>query len=240
MHSSESTTVIIARENSFRFIGNGIYTVPDAAKLARIPQARIRRWIRGYHFRTSGELRSSPPIVPPFYEPVEGHFAISFLDLVELRFVNAFLEHGVSWTYLRDAYQKAIDLVGRPRPFSTKRFKTDGRGILTEIMAKGNIRSVLDVGAGQLGFWPIIAPFYRELEFDRDEVSRWWPGANRNVVIDPERSFGKPIVAREGIPTRILYKAYIAEGSLESVASWYGVRKGSVKAAVDFEVRLAA
>jgi uncharacterized protein (DUF433 family) len=233
--------VTIATDNSFHFIGNGIYTVPDAAKLARIPQARIRRWIRGYHFRTSGELRSSAPIVQPFYKPVEGHIAISFLDLVELRFINAFLEHGVTWAYLRDAYQKAINLVGRPRPFSTKRFKTDGRGILTEIMAKGNISSVLDVGVGQLGFWPIIAPFYRELEFDWEEVSRWWPGTNnRSVVIDPERSFGKPIIAREGIPTRILYKAYLAEGSLESVASWYGVRKGSVKAAVDFEVRLAA
>jgi uncharacterized protein (DUF433 family) len=232
--------VTVATENPFHFIGNGIYTVPDAAKLARIPQARIHRWIRGYDFRIRRELRSSPPIVQPFYEPVEGHFAISFLDLVELRFVNAFLEHGVTWVYLRDAYQKAIDLVGRPRPFSTKRFKTDGRGILTEIMAKGKMRSVLDVGAGQLGFWPIIAPFYRELEFDREEVSRWWPSANRSVVIDPERSFGKPIIAREGIPTQVLYQAYLAEGSLESVASWYGVRKGSVKAAVDFEVRLAA
>ncbi len=31
------------------------------------------------------------------------------------------------------------------------------------------------------------------------------------MVLDPKRSFGQPIVDTEGVPTAVLYKAYLAE-----------------------------
>jgi uncharacterized protein (DUF433 family) len=228
------------RENGFRLIGHGVYTVSETARLTRIPAARIRRWLRANDYRIDGEVRRSEPIIEPTFGLIDDTLVISFLDLVEIRFVNAFLEQGVTWTYLRRAYKKAEEIVGHARPFSTREFKTDGRRILTEIVGTGR-RSTLDVAAGQLGFWAVIAPFYRQLDFDAKEASRWWPLPSRKVVIDPQRNFGQPIVAREGIPTRTLYRAYLAEDqAVAEVASWYGISRLSVMAAIEFEERLAA
>ncbi len=228
------------RENGFRLIGHGVYTISEASRLTRIPVARMRRWLQGYNYRIDGQARRSEPIIEPTFGLIDGVAAMSFLDLIEIRFVNAFLEQGVAWTDLRPAYKKAAEIVRHQRPFSTREFKTDGRRILTE-MVGADRRVVLDVAAGQLGFWPVIAPFYKQLDFDANEASRWWPLPDRKVVIDPKRSFGQPIVARDGIPTRTLYRAYLAENeSVAEVASWYGISRQSVNAAIEFEKRLAA
>ncbi|HXR36433.1 MAG TPA: DUF433 domain-containing protein [Candidatus Binataceae bacterium] len=228
-------------ESGYRLIGHGVNTIPEAARLTRIAAPRIRRWLRGYEHRIGGELRRSPPMIQPTFGLIDGMVAISFLDLVEIRFINAFVEQGVTWAYLRKAHERAVEIVGHFRPFSTRTFKTDGRRILTEIVGTCGSCSTLDVGAGQLGFWPMIAPFYKQLDFDADEASRWWPHADRKVVIDPQRSFGQPIVARDGIPTRTLYRAYLAENQeIGEVASCYGISRHSVRSAVEFEERLTA
>lgn len=229
--------------SEFRYIGRGIYSIPEASRLARVPAARIRRWLIGYRYRVRSELRWSRPIVEPLFDPLDGELAISFLDLIEVRFVNAFIESGVSWKVLRTVYDKAVELVGHRRPFSTRRFKTDGRTIFAEITARPP--ATLDLAAGQMGFWAVIAPFYKDIDIDRDEVSRWWPVPNHKaVVIDPSRNFGQPIVAKYGVPTRVLYNAYAAEGkssdAIDAVASWFQLSRLLVKAAVDFEERLAA
>jgi uncharacterized protein (DUF433 family) len=231
----------VSSDIGYRLIGHGVYTMPETARLTRIAAPRIRRWLRGYDHRIGGELRRSPAMIEPTFGLIDGMVAISFLDLVEIRFINALVEQGVTWAYLRKAYERAVEIVGHSRPFSTRTFKTDGRRILTEIAGTSGSRSTLDVGAGRLGFWPMIAPFYRQLDFDADEASRWWPLADRKVVIDPQRSFGQPIVARDGIPTRTLYRAYLAEKeAISEVASWYGISRHSVRSAVEFEECLMA
>jgi uncharacterized protein (DUF433 family) len=69
---------------------------------------------------------------------------------------------------------------------------------------------------------------------------RWWPlGRDHRVVLDPERSFGRPIITPESVPTAILARAFQAEGSIDSVARWYEVDPRSVLDAVEFEKKLA-
>jgi uncharacterized protein (DUF433 family) len=62
------------------------------------------------------------------------------------------------------------------------------------------------------------------------------------VVLDPERSFGKPIDAEAGVPTRALCDAALAGGgqSPAVVAEWFGVPLEAVQAAVAFEGSLLA
>ena len=95
----------------------------------------------------------------------------------------------------------------------------------------------------QYVFEKVIAPYlYIGLDFNElKEPARWWPlGKNRYVVIDPQRSFGAPIVAKAGIPTKILNGAVKAEKSIEFVAKWYGVEVDEVLDAVQFETKRAA
>jgi uncharacterized protein (DUF433 family) len=61
----------------------------------------------------------------------------------------------------------------------------------------------------------------------------------RSVLVDPGRSFGRPIVSR-GVPTEVLADAAKLEGSIDAVAALYEVPKAEVRSALIFEQRLAA
>jgi uncharacterized protein (DUF433 family) len=58
--------------------------------------------------------------------------------------------------------------------------------------------------------------------------------------VDPLRSFGQPIVSKEGVPTAVLARAFHVEQSIASVARWFEVSKRAVKQATEFESQLAA
>ena len=130
---------------TFELVGRGLYTVAEAERLTRVPSARIRRWTGGYHYRYAGEQHYSPPVIATAVKRIEGSIALDFLDLMEIRFLNAFCEHGVSWRSIRIASECARELIGRRRSFSTRLFKTDGRTILAELIQPSGDKLLLDL-----------------------------------------------------------------------------------------------
>lgn len=227
----------------FRAIGRGVYSLPEAERLTKVPRLRIRRWMGGYTYRYKGEDHFTPPAIATEIGPVNGTPALDFSDLLEVRFLNAFHEYGVGWMAIRIAAQRAKELLGRHRPFSTRIFKTDGRTILAEIVQETGDKYLLDLVKNQYAFEHIITPFlYAGFEFNQlDEPERWWPlGEERFVVLDPHRGFGAPIVARAGVPTRVLVNAVKSENSIDFVAKWYEVDPEEVRDAVEFEQQFAA
>jgi uncharacterized protein (DUF433 family) len=228
--------------NSNPFVGVGIYSVSEASRLSGVSRARIRRWLRGYTFKHGTGIHESPPVWRRQLPSVGNSVALGFLDLMEVRFVNAFLEKGVSWRTIRRAAEIARRKYNKDHPFSTRQFKTDGKRMFEEVIEKSGENKLLDIVSNQYAFQRILAPYLKGVEFDRsDNLVRWWPlGPRRQVVIDPQRSFGQPIAAAEGVPTSILYRAYQVEDSVLAVASWYEVSRASVRAAVEFEKILAA
>lgn len=223
-----------------KLIGVGIYTVTEAARLTGISAGRIRRWLRGYTFRSGDRPRRSAPVWQGQLPPSNG-LALGFLDLLEVRFVETFLRHGVSWPIIRKAETRGRERFGTIHPFATRGFQTDGRKIFARISDEESIPALLDVADSQLAFHKMISPSLAGIQFDDDAPVRWWPlGQKRQVVIDPKRSFGQPIVNREGVPTAVLATAFEVEGSEEAVAKWYEVNVRSVRDAVEFEKRLAA
>src|SRR5579863_9135478 len=183
-------------------VGIGIYTVPEAARLTGVSVGRIHRWLQGYEFRVSGRVHTSPPVLKADLAPLGGVSALSFRDLVEVRFVDYFLRKGVTWPTLRLAAAHAAEIIGSSHPFSTKRFKTNGN----RIFGKLGTQQLLEVSHLQYTIPEIIEPqLYSGLEFAHLEVVRWFPmDPNRQVVIDPQVAFGRPTIAREGIPTETL------------------------------------
>jgi uncharacterized protein (DUF433 family) len=227
--------------HEYTLIGSGIYTVSEASRLTQVSTWRIRRWIRGYSFRTRREIHTSHPVVQSRLASINDSLALSFVDLVEVKLVDRLLERGVTWKTLREASRRGAELLGQSHPFSTGRFWTDGKTVLLELAAEEQDAALLDVIRDQYIFKKVLAPFLAQLDFEQDSAIRWWPlGKQRRIVIDPARSFGQPIVSREGVPTLVLAKAVKVERSLESVAKWFKVSRSSLRDAVDFENRLAA
>ena len=228
--------------NGYQFIGLGLYTVPEASRLSHVSVGRIRRWLRGYTFTTRTGPHKSPPVVTSQLPPLDSGLTVTFLDLQEIRLVNAFLEAGVNWKTLRLARVRAEDAFG-PYPFSRGRFATDGRDVFydmaPQLKADG---AFLNLVSHQTSFKRIVANFMVSLKFDADgQAIEWWPlGKNKLVVLDPQRSFGKPIVPREGVPTSILTRCYQVERSYPRVARWYDVSERAVRHAVEYEETLVA
>jgi uncharacterized protein (DUF433 family) len=223
-------------------LGIGLYTVSDVARLTGISPGRLRRWLRGYAYRASQGQVTMAPLWHSQVPEIDGTLGFGFLDLMEARFVNAFREAKVSWKVIRLCAEKARELIGRDHPFSTRRFKTDGRTIFAETVDQSGETQFLDLARSQLAFARVIAPsLYAGIDFsDRDEPARWWPaGAQHSIVIDPARSFGQPIVNNAGVPTVVLADAVEAEGSVAKVATLFRIAPNQVRAAVQFERRLA-
>ena len=91
------------------FLGIGVYTVPEAARLTGIPAPTIRRWIAGYTYTRKGTARTSPPLWERQITAVEDSVALSFRDLLEVRFVQFFRTHGVGWKVVKRAAECASD-----------------------------------------------------------------------------------------------------------------------------------
>ncbi len=211
-------------------------------RLSGVSVGRIRRWLRGYRYHSRKKAYASPPLWHGQWEPIDNSLALGFLDLIEIRFVDAFLKAGVSWTTLRQARERAEEMFKVSHPFCTNRFVTDGREIFADLHRETGEASLIEIATRQQVFAQIIKPFLKDLEFvEGSGLVRWWPlGDKRLVVLDPTRNFGRPIVADHGVPTEVLANAAKATGSVAEVARWYEVPEREIRDAVEFEQRLAA
>ena len=220
----------------------GIYTVPDAARLTGVSPWRIRRWLKGYEFKVKDGRHRSPAVWNSQIDPLDDHVALGFLDLLEVRCVDAFISAGVNWKTLRQVHDRAHKLVGHTHPFCTNRFATDGRTIFMEVREKSGELTLWDMRDVQRVFDRVIRPFLKNIEFDSDRVPRrWWPrGKVHLVALDPRRSFGQPIIFRDGVPTSALAQSVAANGSLDEVARWFEIPAASVREAVEYERALTA
>jgi uncharacterized protein (DUF433 family) len=209
-----------------------------ASPVQHVSRNTVARWLRGYSLGTDGE-RYSEPLWKPDYSNEDDVIEFSFRDLIELRFVKAFRDAGLSLPAIRECYQRAAEEVRDDRPFSTQKFRTDGRTIFLEITKGLHEAKLIDLRRRQNVFRTIVEPSLKDLEFDATAVARWFPNERKSIVIDPTRSFGRPI-AQSGVPTEVLHRAFKAEGSVQKVVWLYNVSTIEIKDAIAFEQRLAA
>src|SRR4051812_37213450 len=82
-----------------------VYDPAYAAKMLELSTARVRRWLLGYSFkyhpRMGGVIRRDK--TPLVQRGQETDPRASFVDLMELYFAKAFLDHGISLNRMRKA-----------------------------------------------------------------------------------------------------------------------------------------
>jgi len=232
------------------YSGTGMYSLGEAARLIGVPAPHLNRWLFGYHYpkERRGErarLWSAPLWTPQLAGEGFEDKVIGFHDLLEARFVNAFVRQGLPLIVVRRCLESAQQLYGVKYPFTTLRFKTDGRTIFGETVRQAEKEGVLvDLRNRQVVFSDIISPsLYAGIEYHQDQAAKWYPASRReHVVLDPARQFGSPIIEDTGTPTDVLYASYLAEGgndhAIAQTAGVYGVPARFVRSAVRFESRL--
>lgn len=213
----------------------GFYTVSEAARLLRLRDRQsIYRWLS----------RDNPVIVRDF-EPLDGSQELSFWDLFEVRFVETFRTQGLSLQYLRKVAVKARIELKTDHPFalSDARYMTDRKRIF-RVTAEETREKTHDMLSGQYEMYEAIERILSKgVVFNPTTLlaEEWVPFAEcPNVVINPRYAYGQPVVGKQKVPTAALYRLFRAEGRIDRVASWYGVKPKDAEDAVEFEVKLAA
>jgi uncharacterized protein (DUF433 family) len=216
--------------------GLGLYTLQEAERLTGAKAREVSRWLFGYTSKDG----VSPPLWTTQLAELEQK-VIGFKDLLELRIVKAFRNHNVPLQVIRAAIANAKAIFGSDYPFTANRFLTDGKTIFCEALKEGGAE-LTDLVRRQLVFEHIVRPeLYAGIEFAADgQAKRWFPLKHSDeIVLDPEISFGKPVLTRYGVRTELVAETFKVEQSKKMAASLYGIPVSAVDAAIRYE-RLAA
>ena len=221
-------------------LGTGVYPIPEAAALLGRKPETVRRWAFGYRRK-----REYPALIHTELPEVDGEHALTFVELIELLYIGEFLSRGVTWAHIHQAAAAAARMHFGPHPFASRRFLVDRSGVYAALHEAGGEESLVHlVGHGQNAIPDIVRPYLSQLDFGSDDVAaRWYPlGKEGGVVLDPEHSFGAPILAEHHIPVDTLSAAYHAEledrgpeAARERVAWLYEVQPHHVHSALEFQ-----
>jgi len=214
----------------------GFYPVKDAARLLDHPNNRkIRAWLAGW--------KNNDPIIDRDFGDTD---TVSFLDLMELRFVDFFRSHGVSMQTLRRASERLRQEWQTSHPFALKNaeYLTDRRSVFAQVAKENGDKVTYNAATGQHEMWETLeGVISRGVVFDPKTAlaEQWRPRADfEDVIIDPKVAFGKPVVMKTQVPTIALYRLWRAERSFSAVADWFQLEDQQVRSAVEFELALAA
>lgn len=223
--------------DQYELVGVGLYSPADAQALIGVPSRKIIRWLKGHE--ANGVWYD--PLWSPQIDLGDGAIHLGFRDLLELRTAHQFISVGVSPQQVRKAIVEAKKYLNEERPLSTKRFKTDGRSIFLEIIEEDGDSKLLDLFRKQFAFKRIIEQSLKDVDFAGSTPTKWWVGTRqKEILIDPERAFGKPIDNSSGVPTAVLSQAARTEGDIRSAALAWDVSETAIRRAVRFEESLEA
>lgn len=213
----------------------GIYTIPEVAELVSAPQAMVRVWVEGHTGKQVAVIENQ-------LGRVNGKVAVSFTNLMELRFVATFHSAGVRLREIRKIMQEVKDTLEHPHPFATHTvFKTDGKKIVAKI-ARQNGVSIYDLRTKNYEMLDVVMKSLKDdVTYDpAGDATSWRPRPKiaPNVILHPHFSFGQPVLKDSRIPTSTLAKSVQVEGSAAFVADIFEVSERQVKEAVRFEREL--
>ncbi len=220
-------------------LGLGLYPLIQSAWLLGERPSTVQRWAFGYHRR--GKVYT--PAIRTELHQSGGSYTLTFVELIELLFIKAFLKSKLSWPKVRQAAVTAAKLLkDEPHPFATKRWFADAAAIYLKLGEEYGEEILVEVaGHAQIAMEPALRPYLQQIEFDiAGMAKRWFPlGFGTPIVLDPQRSFGAPITSKAGVPTEAIASLHRAGDSPSTIASWFRMEEQEVSAAIEFETQYA-
>lgn len=146
------------------YLGIGLYSFPEAARIIVVKPSTLRRWAKEYRYTSRRTTYLHQPVGPRHLGANES--PLTFVELIELLFVKLFRAEGVSMPAIHKASQRVAQRFGTPYPFAVQRFATDGRYIFATLGEEsGNQGMVEDLTRGQFAFDTVIRDLFRKLDY---------------------------------------------------------------------------
>jgi uncharacterized protein (DUF433 family) len=228
-------------QSTMNLWGKGAYSAPEAGRLTGVPSSRVHRWLHGRSRVYRGDVVFDAPLWHPELPTFDGKLHLSFRDLIELRVVDRFRQRHVPLPYLRKVVEAAQSLLRDTHPFSNSRLKSDGRRLYLEIISATDEPQLIEILSGQHAFHSIISEGLRDISYEGEAASLWTPEiGGGEVVLDPNRSMGQPLLRRYGVPTATIQLQAETGRTVREISRAFEIEERAVKAALRFEAALAA
>ena len=214
------------------------YSIAEAARYLQIPQATLRSWVIGRHYKAGGEKRLFRSLIVPADATQR---LLSFFNLVEAHVLNALRrKHRLALAKVRIALDYLKNHFPSAHPLADREFETDGSDLF--LQRYGQLINLSK--EGQLAMRSVIVEHLRRVERDAaGRAARLYlftgspkPGAAKVVVVDPHVSFGRPVLVGTGIATDVIAQRYKAGESIAELADDYDRSQSEIEEAIRCEL----
>lgn len=210
------------------------YAYSEAAHYLDLPPSTLRAWFAGQRgFRPVIRAADAQRII------------LSFSNLVEAYVLAAIRrKHHIGLPTIRRGLRFLTEKLGSKRPLLEQQFATKGKELYVELGQVINISR-----DGQVEMAELISTYLERVDRDpRGVPIKLYPFMRaqplreqpRTIVIDPQVSFGRPVIAGTGIPTAVLAEQFGAGDSVRDLAKEYGTSEEAISDAIRCEFRLKA
>jgi uncharacterized protein (DUF433 family) len=215
------------------------YTVSEAAHYLCIPKATINAWVKGTTYTHRGASRAFRHVIelPDRKSPL-----LSFFNLAETHVLRALrTEYEIPLPVIRKSLDYIRKEFGWKRPLIQERFRTNGVTLFVEHLGK-----LIDTARPSQALLPLLTEYLDRIEWEKDFAARLYPftlfartkDAPRAIVIDPQRSFGRPVLDRLGATTNVIAERYKAGDSIAKLMEEYGGEEADIEEAIRCELHI--
>ncbi|MBI5914836.1 MAG: DUF433 domain-containing protein [Bacteroidetes bacterium] len=208
-------------------LGEGIYSIPEAAKILSLPLYKVRRLLKVYWNERFGKGKT-------MYSWGEGGAAaFNFLTLIEFYVFYQLKDEGVNTKDIISAHERLAHHLKTNFPFASITLLTDGGKILFE--TEGG--AIVDIDpAFQFNMKEIIEPFCKKIEFNGQRIAkRFYPlGKEKSIVVDPHHQFGQPTIIGTNILPATIFSYYKGGEPVEFISSIFDLSKKQVSDALEY------
>jgi uncharacterized protein (DUF433 family) len=218
------------------------YGIMEAAHYLRIPPTTIRCWVSGRNYPTKAGRQFSRPVIQPADQDSR---LLSFMNLVEIHVLDAIRrKYNISLEKVRTAVHYLSRQFPSKHPLADQEFATDGLNLFIEKFSQ-----LINISQdGQLAMREILQAHLERIERDMAGIPvRLYPFTRKRdsqepkaVVIDPQISFGRPVLAGTGIATAVVAERYKAGESMDDLADDYGLERLKIEEAIRCELQVEA
>jgi uncharacterized protein (DUF433 family) len=216
-----------------------VYSIAEAAHYLCIPQATIATWVRGRAYPTASGKKRFHPVIEL---PDRALALLSFFNLAEAHVLRALrTDYEIPLPIIRTALDYVRKEFDWERPLIQEQFKTNGVTLFVERLGK-----VFDVRQPEQSLLPLLSEYLDRIEWENQFAARLYPftrivrgmDAPRAIVIDPTRSFGRPLLDRLGVTTNVIAERYKAGDSIAKLVKEYGGSQTDIEEAIRCELHI--
>lgn len=217
-------------------LSEGIFTLGESAAYLGVPKSTLHRWARP---------SNGWPAVITYFAEAGREANVPFVGFAEAFVLSAFRRSGVPMQRIRPAVERLASEIGVEHALASERLYTDGAEVLYDYATKedDHLRELTVVRTGQTQFSDLIREYLQRVTYGDDgwvaelELPTY---AHAQVVVNPRRAFGFPLLVHGGARVEDLVDRFKAGDSVAEIAEDFVVAEDEVEDVIRVATRAAA